>query len=464
MRKALAMMGVMTTAMTLGVLGEKDASACGGCLHPPDENPTVVTDHRMILSISPVQTTLYDQVRYQGNPSSFAWVLPINGEAKIGLSSDALFTTLDQSSQTAITAPPSPCPSPPSCGNYGSAGSADASSASDSGVTVTHHDVVGPYETVQLHSTDPNALNNWLTTNGFAIPAEVQTIITAYVNEHYDFLALKLVPGAGVQAMRPVRVTTAGASPILPLRMVAAGTGATVGVTLWMVADGRYEPQNFPTFRIDDSELVWDWNQSQSNYRALRAQKSAATNGRGWEMESSIEMSQTQIENQLKNLAASNPYVDAGLEYPPTPATDASAGETSAQQLQDDVTALFKGIAGGQFRLTRLRADLAHAALASDLVLGATADQSFLSNFRRVTASTGAPVCSPYPDCPLDPRGDGGMYDPQPGSTSFDNGGHGDSFNCAAAPVLGADSVLTFGGIAGLLGFSFIRGRRRRRM
>ena len=30
-------------------------------------------------------------------------------------------------------------------------------------------ETVGPYETVQLRSTDPNALNNWLTTNGFAI-------------------------------------------------------------------------------------------------------------------------------------------------------------------------------------------------------------------------------------------------------------------------------------------------------
>src|SRR5690348_16899562 len=60
----------------------------------------------------------------------------------------------------------------------------------------------------------------------------IQPVIDAYVQSGFDFLAMKLVPGASVQSMRPVRVTTQGASPVLPLRMVAAGTGASVGITL----------------------------------------------------------------------------------------------------------------------------------------------------------------------------------------------------------------------------------------
>ena len=65
------------------------ADACGGCFAA--ESNTVVTDHRMIFSVSKNQTTLYDQIRYQGSPESFAWVLPIHGTVEIGLSSDALF-------------------------------------------------------------------------------------------------------------------------------------------------------------------------------------------------------------------------------------------------------------------------------------------------------------------------------------------------------------------------------------
>ena len=80
---------------------------------------------------------------------------------------------------------------------------------------------VGPYATVQLHSTDPSALNNWLAQNGFNIPADVTPVIDQYVTEGFDFLAMKLLPNQGVQAMRPVRVTTPGASLSLPLRMAA---------------------------------------------------------------------------------------------------------------------------------------------------------------------------------------------------------------------------------------------------
>jgi hypothetical protein len=102
------------------------------------------------------------------------------------------------------------------------------------------------------------ALNTWLATNGYVIPTGVQATLDAYVTEKFNFLAMKLQPGQGVNAMRPVRVTMSGASVSLPLRMAAVGTGTTVGITIWVVADGRYEPQNFPFFHIADSELVWD--------------------------------------------------------------------------------------------------------------------------------------------------------------------------------------------------------------
>jgi hypothetical protein len=65
------------------------AAACGGCFVPPPipsrpETSTVVTDHRMVLSVGQGQSTLYDQIRYQGAPEAFAWVLPITGEAQVG--------------------------------------------------------------------------------------------------------------------------------------------------------------------------------------------------------------------------------------------------------------------------------------------------------------------------------------------------------------------------------------------
>jgi len=60
-----------------------------------------------------------------------------------------------------------------------------------------------------------------------------------------------------VRAMRPVRVVTPGADPSLPLRMVAAGVGQSVGLTLYVLGEGRYQAQNFPNAIVDEKKLVW---------------------------------------------------------------------------------------------------------------------------------------------------------------------------------------------------------------
>src|SRR5262245_2348241 len=75
--------------LALATTTVNDAHACGGCFVMQSEN-TQVTSHRMILSVSPQETTLWDQIVYSGAPQSFAWVLPTKGVVTIGLSSDAL--------------------------------------------------------------------------------------------------------------------------------------------------------------------------------------------------------------------------------------------------------------------------------------------------------------------------------------------------------------------------------------
>jgi hypothetical protein len=430
-------------------LAARDASACGGCFGPPPQQQqiTVVTDHRMILSVSPQQTTLYDQIRYQGDPASFAWVLPIHGTVDVGLSADVLFASLDAITETRIQSPPTNCPRPPVCNNNRNApqfgaGASDDASAQDP-VTVNKRETVGPYDTAQISSKDPVALENWLAMNGFNVPDDIKPVIGQYVTEGFDFLAMKLIPGMGVASMRPVRVTTMGASPVLPLRMVAAGTGATVGITLWIVGEGRYEPSNFPSFYIPTTDLVWDWSTQSSNYTALRAQKTADTNGAGWETESSFGVSRYQIENFVNN--GGNQYggpSDAAVDYLPTMGPNP---QTAAQIRQADLDTLFKGITMGQERITRLRSDLAHAALVKDLQVTASADQTPLNNFRLVTKGVNTPPCQTFPPCPNDPAVD----------NFFGTGG-----GCATTPMVEGVSDVGLAFAVGFIGIALIRRRR----
>jgi hypothetical protein len=350
---------------------------------------------------------------------------------------------------------------------------------------------VGPYATVQLRSTDGTALDNWLTQNGYNIPTAVQPILAAYVAEGFDFLAMKLLPNQGVQAMRPVRVTTPGASLSLPLRMASIGTGAITGITIWVVADGRYEPQNFPFFHIDDSALVWDFSVSSSNYTTLRTQNEANLKNAGWEIESSIDLAEQTITSVIQSggqyygngggggVYAGQP-ADPALDYLPIGNADAGTtdagdgGYESAEQVRaDDIAALFVGMSGPSVRVTRMRSDIAQTAMTKDFVLTASSDQSVVSNVHSLTNSVNL-TCPVYNGCNVVGQGSPSQAAATAGGGYVGSVGPDGGIVLTAAPRSGggcttspgdAGSGLGLGALAGMLGLvaaRVVHARRRR--
>jgi len=302
-------------AVLFAVLGAvpRTAWACGGCFHePPPPSPinvqsstldTVVTGHRMVFAVSPDRTVLWDQIKFSGEPSEFGWVLPIRPGATIEASTDAWFEALEAFTATQVISPNVTCQYP----NYGFGGpfgsgsrgcgcgsddSATAlSAAADAGngslgingmmppVTVVHEGTVGAYETVTLHSNDGSALRGWLSSHNYVVPPEIEPVIDTYVSEGADFIALRLIPGKGVNQMTPVRVVTPGGSPILPLRMVAAGTGDFVDIVLYVVGEGRYGLKDLSEVFVDWKSLSFDFTANDSNYEKLRQQALDQNNG-----------------------------------------------------------------------------------------------------------------------------------------------------------------------------------------
>lgn len=301
MRRRFALSALFAAGLaTFGVTHE--TNACGACISPPGES-TVVTGHRMALSISPKQTVLWDQIEYAGAPESFAWVLPVKPGAIIQLSTDAFFDTLDAATTTQVLQPSISCGGDSSfdCGgnSFGNSGSpalvADNSACvfcegeSKNGgglapppVTVVSRGSVGPYSMVTLSTDTPGALNAWLTENGFALDPSTQPVVDTYVAEGFDFIALKLLPDKDVRAMKPVRVVQEGANPTLPLRMVAIGTGANVALTLFVISEGRWEAQNFGNTVVPSSLIAWDFKDNSSNFGELREKALAHDDGATW--------------------------------------------------------------------------------------------------------------------------------------------------------------------------------------
>lgn len=437
--------GSLVLAFALSDL--RDAEACGGCFHPPPtttrgtgtETTSVITDHRMVFKIAANETILWDQVRYTGAPEEFAWVLPVREGATVELSHDEFIASLDAVTKTTIKGPTRVCKIPNSSGqtqtvtpdgdDSGGCGSSSSSFsdnaapgagfAADAGVAGSSIDagtegdsvevisqaVIGPYESVTLHAKEgaKGDVSQWLRDHDFEIPSGVKPIIAAYTTEGFDFIALRLRPGTGVQAMRPVRIVTPGADTSMPLRMVTAGIGAKVGITLWVVGEGRYEAQNFPNGLIVDGDLRWNAKASKSNYSDLEEQLFAGGEGRTWVTEASgpqsFDGNATNIINGAFGLSTTvySAYNKSCLTQPPHQEPcdkqlgtgDAGTGDSdggadagaapvklclvSACDGYDDLDVATRGLHKGDVWVTRLRADLPAAALSEDFKLSATA-------------------------------------------------------------------------------------------
>ena len=440
---------VLAATLLASLAATDEAAACGGCFAPPSQS-TVVSAHRMALSISPKQTVLWDQIQYDGDPESFAWVLPVKPGAVIEVATDAWFDTLDAATTTQIFQAPVDCGNGSSggvgCGAAGGAlrASADESAGSGGGdgpsVQVVHRGTVGPYQTVTLSTDTPGALNEWLETAGYGIDPSTQPVIDAYVAEKYDFIAIKLQPGKDVKAMKPVRVVQDGASPTLPLRMVAIGTGANVAITLFMITEGRWEAKNFGNVVAPVDLLSWDFKTQSSNYGELRAKVLEQNGGSSWLTAFAF---QGALLSQLSGLftfggprtytSAGNgsfsdtiaaAYVQQGLANGETtsgecsgtftnvgqsglmvsnpcpagvPFDDPSCGEVAAGEIDarglacgplDDLAVALNGLHPKDVWLTRLEANLPRAALGNDLVLQPSSAQTSVDNMHQARIGT----------------------------------------------------------------------------
>jgi hypothetical protein len=426
-------------SLVAALVPASDARACGGCFGPPviqQSGSTVVTGHRMALTTSPTQSVLWDQIQYSGDPKEFAWVLPVHHGAVLEESTDAWFETLEAATVAQVTSPQIVCPSvtsPQGCAGSSFSAFADGTSGAGGGsgggappVTVLHEGTVGPYETVTLATNTPGALNAWLTMHGYNIDADIQPVVDAYVAEDFDFIALRLLPNKGIRTMKPVRVVTPGAAMTLPLRMVAAGTGSNVAITLYTITEGRLEADQYGNLTFPQDQLVWDFKAQSSNYAALRTTLLKKDAGRTWLTAyasqgallsnnyggyyngagdyyggsiASTYAYQGQSNGETTDISACTTAFDqiadsTDLVVDPCPPGvmpgDPSCGQIAPGQIDattlacgalDDMAVALTGLHPRDVWLTRLEANLPRAALAKDLSLTPSASQSEVSNY-----------------------------------------------------------------------------------
>jgi hypothetical protein len=276
----------------------KGASASGGYFGASADVTSAVTAHRIVLAITEERTVLWDQLEYSGAPADFAWVFPAHRGAFVELSSDAWIEALMTATAVSVSRPQlscdaeTPSASGPSfaCGcPLEPAGADDAFDWSGTGlaiegakVTIVHRATIGPYATVTIRGDDPAAITKWLRDNGYRVDTATEPVLAGYAAEGFDFIALRLSPGEGVSAMRPVRVVSPRGAPTVPLRMLKAGSAGAAPISLAVIGAARYRPRNFPSQSVPPEGLSWDYSAEQSNWEAARASVLGQAQGRTW--------------------------------------------------------------------------------------------------------------------------------------------------------------------------------------
>jgi MYXO-CTERM domain-containing protein len=271
LRCALAL---LATACCLWIAGARIAQACG-CFSPPVPNPGAVdfavNQHaeQIIFEVEPDgHLVAHVLIRYSGDPQKFAWIVPVPSVPELELSYAEAFGLIDQQTSPQVSvSSTSLCPSAlyschyhpmPSCGPSATTTSPGSLAASSPAfamggaaggvaptapeVTVYARQQVGSYDTVVFGAGDAAAAGDWLNTEGFIVNDSMNQYMQPYIDENMLFVAAKLIPGAGVDSIKPLRMRYLGTQPMIPLQLTAVATEPNLTVTAYIYGNSGFGP------------------------------------------------------------------------------------------------------------------------------------------------------------------------------------------------------------------------------
>ncbi len=296
-------LGIASTAVSL-LLTDTPAEACG-CLSPPavSEGDYAVNQsaEQIIFEVEPGWVTAHILIRYAGDPAQFAWIVPVPEVPELAISPASAFGLIDKATAPDIQVQVDDlCPisewscrerERESCGGFdqgASPGLLDASAASDSaggsGVTVIGEAVVGDYQTVTFRASEAAAATQWLRDNGFLVNPTTSIYMESYVQANMVFVAAKLLPGAGTQAIKPLRLKYRAAYPMIPLVLTAVAAQPHLTVTSFIYSNSMFRPMGHPVVTIDPDRLGKDFA-GRLNYPMVLARAVDDVGGDGFAVE-----------------------------------------------------------------------------------------------------------------------------------------------------------------------------------
>ncbi|GGU52128.1 hypothetical protein GCM10010211_15650 [Streptomyces albospinus] len=247
-RRALCVVLVLL-AVQLGWLARPAyACGCGAMVHGP--NATMAVHHETsAVRWDGTTEQIMMSLTVDGNAPDAAWIMPVPHRATVRLGHPELLTELGR-----LTEPVTEHRSYfwPRSGDwpfewsFGGA-TAPAPGARAPGVGVVGRERLGPFDVARLTATDPEALRNWLKTNGFQLPPSLAEELRPYVTQRWEYVAIRLAPAERhtylTGTLDPLRLTFASERLVYPMRLSRLAR-TPQSLSLYLLAPHRMEPHS----------------------------------------------------------------------------------------------------------------------------------------------------------------------------------------------------------------------------
>lgn len=254
------------------------AQACGGffCDGGPQPMPVDQTGEDILFVSDGNQVEVHIRVEYEGDPESFAWVIPVQSvPTDFTVGSQPLFDAIKAASVPtyAFTTQPDACgdfdPSPSANDGAVSAGAPGGGTggADEGGPTIFATATVGAFEITVLGGGTADELVDWLNDNGYQQDDEALPIIEQYLEEDHKFAAIKLVGGAGIDELHPIALKFDGGEACVPLRLTRIAAMDDMDVRVYFLGDSRVVPSNYRHVLVNPLKI--DWPGQASNYKEV---------------------------------------------------------------------------------------------------------------------------------------------------------------------------------------------------
>jgi hypothetical protein len=251
--RLLASCAVVAVSLATFTLAPRTASAMGAGFFK--QSAYGVTDQRVAIAVGRDRTVLWSQFGWTGNPDEVAWAVPIRHGAKVTVTGDAWFASLEGSTQPVILKPP----------HFGVSGgcmmaACGSSSAFDDGpdgYPFERSNVAQPIEQVVVQTA--STATQWLADRGFVVPANADAPLEEYEKAGYDFALFRMKPDCGARRSRVVRVEMAGVvDAVVPLRLISVGGVSPLTLRVYAFGATRLAPVGYASANIDIYKLAYD--------------------------------------------------------------------------------------------------------------------------------------------------------------------------------------------------------------